>query len=409
MRRTLWLILLFSPVGAGWLGAEELVTEEVFLAAVDGAHPASMALAGDLGAAEAGRLRAALLSEPHLEVAREEPNGVARETIWGVAWTPPIDGRRGRAVDVAEAEVEVERHGLESRLALQRFEVRAGYATWAAGHARVSLTAEHSGRLDRLARWMRNRAEAGEESTLAARRLELAFESSKIALSRARAAAAGSRARAAAWLVDTGRDISAGRPELPELPRASEHVDPDLDWAVRPDLLAARSRVEQAESLGRLSRRVATAPELLLGWKSIEDQGREFDGPVLALAWKIPVFDRNRADKMAAESAVAAAVAGEEWARLRAGRELAAALAVYEELRGSALAADGGLEGLGEVAQAATAAFEQGESTVTDLLATLQAILEARLASLDLYAAALEAHRQLEVAAGRPLTSGDRS
>jgi outer membrane protein TolC len=61
------------------------------------------------------------------------------------------------------------------------------------------------------------------------------------------------------------------------------------------------------------------------------------------------------------------------------------------------------------VARAAEASFEAGESTVTDLLDTLSALLDARLAALDLYSSALEAHRQLEVAAGRSLTSGDAS
>lgn len=406
MRRTSFLILLFLPFGAGWLGAEVQVTEAIFLAAVDDVHPASRALAGDLGAAEAERLRAALLSDPRLDVLREAPEGVARETILGIAWRPPIDGRRRRAVDAAEAGVEAERHGLESRLSRQRIEVRAAYAAWAAGDARVAVRAENSGRLEALATRMRNRAEAGEESTLAARRLEVAFQSSKIGLSQAKAAAAGSRARAAAWLGDADWDPSTTRPEMPELPKVPEDLDPDLGWALRPDLSAAHSRVEQAESLDRLSRRVLAAPELLLGWKSIEDQGRDFDGPVFALAWEIPVFDRRRADKAAAESAIAAAVAGEEWATRRARSELTAALAAYEELRASALSAKDDLGGLAEVAVAATAAFEQGEGTVTDLLGALQAVLGAHLATLDLYFAALEAHRQLEFAAGRSLTSG---
>ena len=102
-------------------------------------------------------------------------------------------------------------------------------------------------------------------------------------------------------------------------------------------------------------------------------------------------------------------MASEEWATRRARSELAATLAAYDELRGSAHAAWTELESLDGVGRAAEAGFEAGESTVTDLLDALRALLEARLSALDLYAATLEAHRRLEVATGRPLTPGDFS
>ncbi len=414
MRRTSLLILLFLTIGAGGLGAQEPasrplirepVTEITFLAAVDEAHPASRALAGDVGAAEAERLRASVLSDPRLEVTREAPEGVARETTWGLAWTPPIDGRRQKAIDAAEAGVEAESHRFQGRLLELRLGVREAYAAWAIAEARASLLAEHSGRLEALARRMRNRAAAGEESLLAAQRMEIAFESSRIALSEARAARARWQQRAAAWLLDSGGNLAMTRPALPDLQAASA----DLDAESRPDVRAARSRAQEADALERLSRRVLEAPELLLGWKSIEGAGTDFEGPVFAIGWRVPVFDRRRADRLAAESAVAAALAGEDWTARQARSELAAALAAYRELRQSALGARGDLADHDGVARAATASFEAGESTVTDLLDTLRALLDARLAALDLYAAALEAHRQLEVAAGRSLTSGDPS
>ena len=58
--------------------------------------------------------------------------------------------------------------------------------------------------------------------------------------------------------------------------------------------------------------------------------------------------------------------------------------------------------------ESATATFRLGESRLTDLLETLRSVLSARLAALDLYAAALEAHRTLELAAGRPLSTEER-
>lgn len=430
MRRTSLLILLLLAVAPGKAlgraGAVRLDTEEpasgsvtpetvgedLFLAAVDAAHPAARALAGDVGAAGARRLQASLLEDPRLELTREAPEGVARETTWGLAWTPPIDGRRSKAVRAAEAGVEVETHRLAARLLVLRSDVREAYAAWATDEARSALLAEHSGRLENLARRMRNRAEAGEDSLLAAQRLEIASRSSGISLSEARAAGARSREMAAAWLLGDGPKLDSMKPELPALPQTPGELDGRAAEA-RPDVLATRSEVERAESRGELSRRVLEAPELLLGWKSIENDipggGGGFEGPVFALGWKVPVFDRRQADRLEAESALAAAAAGSEWTVRRARSELAAALAAYRELRQSALAAQAELGGLDGVARAAEASFEAGESTVTDLLDTLRDLLEARLAALDLYSSALEAHRQLEGAAGRSLTSGDAS
>ena len=408
MRLTSFLIVLILPVGVGGLAAEEALTEEAFLAAVDEAHPASRALTGDLGVAEAERLQAWLFEEPRLEVTREEPDEVARETTWGVAWTPPIDGRRRWAVRAAEAGVETERHVLEWRLSRQRLEVRTAYAAWVGSQARAALMAGHGRRLEVLAERMRNRAEAGEVSNLEARRLELAFQASEAGLARARAAEGSSRARAAAW-VGGAWDLSAMRPVLPELPDVPEGLDSGVGWAQRPDLRAARSRVVQAESLERLSKRVAEAPELLLGWRQIEIPGSDLEGPVFAIGWTVPVFDRRRGDRMGAESSLATALAREEWTKQQARSELIAVLAAYDEFREAALAAQSDLEDLEGVARAAAAAFEQGETGVTDLLDTLQSILDARLAGLDLYLAALDAHRRLERAAGRALTSGDLS
>jgi outer membrane protein TolC len=409
----LMTLLVSAAATEAEIGTEEQqlspLPEEEFLAAVDPVHPASRALAGDLRAAEAERLQAGLLEEPRIEVERQDPHEEARETTLGVVWRPPIDGRRRWAVRAAEAGVETERHLFDSRLSLQRLELRASYSAWLAEQARVELLADHSERFESLAERVRRRADSGEASDLEARRLEIALGTSKAALSRARAAAAASRARAAAWISGGALDLTGMRPTLPELPEAPPELSSDAGWAERPDLLAASSRVEEAQHRERLSRRVVEAPELLLGWKQIEVAGSDSDGPVFGIDWRIPLFDRRRAERLAAESALAAAMAGEEWTRQRAQGELGASLAAYVELRQAALSAREQFDYMEGVGRAATAAFEQGETGVTDLLGSLQSLLDARLSALDLYLAALEAHRQLEFAAGRPLTPGDRS
>ena len=421
MRRLSLLVLWVVTAGAlvpatekliaaeGSPTAEEVLTEQDFLGSLEEAHPASRALGGDLGVAEAERLQAGLLQDPRLAWEREEPDGEARETTWGVAWSPPLDTRRRWAIRAADSGVETQRYVLDSRLGRQRVEARSVYAEWAGNYVRVSFIAGHASTLETLARRTRNRAEAGEVSNLEARRLEIALDITTITLSKTRAAVAASRERAAAWMLGSGEDLLELRPARPALPEVPGELNEEVAWEARPDVRAARARVEQSESLEQLSRRSLEAPEFLLGWKRIEEQGSDLEGPVFAIGWKVPILDRRRADRLEAEATLAAAVAGEEWMQLQARRELAAAFAAYEELRGTALAIDSGLEGLDDLTRAATAAFEHGETNVTDLLDTLQSVLTARLSALDIYLAALDAHRRLEFAAGRGLTSGDRS
>ena len=247
MRPTSLLILF--PIALGLGGApsyadaapsssEDPVTEDIFLAVVDSTHPASRALAGDLGSAEARRLQASLLEEPRFDFVREVLQDLAVEMTWAVAWAPPIDGRRKRSIRVAEAGVDVETHRLEAQLVALRFEVREAYAAWAVGEARASLLAKHSARLEALAHRMGNRAEAGEDSVLAARRMEIAFARSNAALSEARADTAGWRERAAGWLGEASLDLSGKKPQVPSLPLASADLDSDLPVSAesRPEL-----------------------------------------------------------------------------------------------------------------------------------------------------------------------------
>ena len=405
MRRLFFVSLLLPLAVVGGLGAETSVTEERFLDAIPDSHPAARARAGDLGAAEAENRRARLLSDPQLEIGREELETVERETTWSVAWAPPIDGRRRWSIRATEAAVEAEESLLAARLLDLRREGREAYADWALGEARVELLNEHTSRVEALAERMQRRAEAGEESRLDAGRLAIAHQVAVGALSQARAAAARSRSLAAVWPIDESLDFSSARAELPGLPEVQTGLGP----ALLPDLRAARSRVDQAAAIERHSRRVISAPEISLGWKRVEATDTELDGPVVAVSWTLPVLDRRRADRMAAQSAVAAAQAHQDWVTRRAATDLAAAVAGYAGLREAAFSARSSRANLDAVALAATAAFERGESTVTDLLDSLRAVVEARLQALDLYFTALEAHRQLEVAAGLPLTSGDLS
>ena len=374
------------------------VTEAEFLAVLNEEHPAWVALTDRLGAARAERKEAGLLANPDFGVEYEAPEGTTHQTTWTVAWAPPLDGRRGPRVDAAEAAESAARMELESERVDLRLALRAVYARWALAHEQRQVLAAHLAQVQRIATQMRARARAGEESGLTARRFELASLTVASQLARAEAEELESRGQALSWRPGLLPDSSPALPPLPELAQ-------EIDLMGRPDLEAKKHELDAAEAQARLARRFLTFPELGIGWQHQDDQGQDFDGPTYAISWDVPLFNRQQADKLAADSRVAAAQARLDHATIRAQSELSAAKASYARLRLSALEIASAVQDTDTVIESAASSYRLGEASVTDLLETLASVVETRVAALDLYASTLTAHRNLEAAAGRPLTA----
>ena len=382
MRRAMVLFFFLGPEATA-------LTEEEFLAAVTGEHPAAVALAGERELAAAEAVRASLLPNPAIEAAVEElPD--ARETTAGVTWTPPL----GRALrreaaqrGLAAAQSRVEAAGLRLRL-----DLREAYADWAFAWERRELLAGHLARVGELAEKARARARAGEIPGLAARRFTLEEAQARAGLGLAEARLAAARAALAAWHSEIAQDA---RPAALPVPPAAGAV-PDL--ARRADLVAREREVERAEALRRLSARIFEAPALGLGWKRIEDRSTEVSGPVVSAGWTLPLFDRRQADRQEAEARLSTARAELELARARSQAERAGALAAFDRLRTEAAEADRAAAETVDLLAGASASYQLGESGLTDLLDTLRAALAARITALEIREAALAAQRNLEAA-----------
>lgn len=398
----IFIVAICLVVFAPFAHAQERITEQEFLSQLRGGHPALRALLDRTGAARADRVRAGLFSNPVASLQHEGPRNVAEQTTWLIAWTPPLDGRRGPAIKAADAGVRAAIHELDaSRLDL-RVQMRAVFAGWAMATGRQAILDEHLGLLERLTAQMQARASTGEESGLASRRVMLAALEVQAEAAKSEASAVRATATATVW----NREIAPNaQPERPPLPAVSD----TLITPLRADLVALRAKVEQADWQRRLAGRFFQFPELAFGWQKIRDDVADFEGPVLQISWPLPLFDRQQPERVAAAARLDAARARLEFAETRAHADLTAAHAAYTRLREEALS---GLETAGEgrlVVESATATFRLGESRLTDLLETLRSVLSARLAALDLYVAALQAHRDLEIAAGRPLGSNGGS
>lgn len=377
--------------------AQVWVNEEDFLAVLNDDHPARMALSERVGIARAERVRAGLLPNPTATFEREAPGNGAEQIIWQLAWTPPLDGRRGPAVRAGAAGLAAATHQLEAERLELRSRLREAFADWAFSTERKATIEAHGVLIRRLAGQMRARATSGEESGLSASRLELAAV--EVAAEAARTFADEVRAGAAALAWHRGLAAEAV-PQRPPLPVLSDTVRTPL----RADLLARRFEVEQAQWQLRAGGRFLKFPELAFGWQQIREENATLEGPRVGVSWPVPLFDRRQPERIEASARLAAARGRLEFAGARAAGELTASRAAYLRLREAALEAMKTTDRSERVVESATTTFRLGESRLTDLLETLRSVLAARLAALDLYAAALEAHRSLELAAGRSLT-----
>ncbi len=350
-----------SCVSVAWLLAAactpshaQQLTEERFLEDALAGHPGVAAAEATAAAATGRRRQAGTLDNPELAWEREDPAHAARQDTWRLSWRLPLDGRAHRvaAADAAAAAAEaaVAATSMEVRL-----ELRELFATWFVAGERARIVEHHLDTTRRLAGWLRARADAGEAAGVEAHRLELELEVLSRRLAEAEAEAGARRAEAATWSDLVATSAGPARPRLVPPPDAA-------DPSRRPELAALAHRLAEAEARRRLAGRVIAPPEVSVGWLELRDVGRTFDGPVLGVAWPVPLLDRNQGDREASSAEADRARAGLVAARRRAAARAEAALASYRELY-RAVVPDAPRAPGDDVVDAVLAAFEAGEAS----------------------------------------------
>jgi outer membrane protein, heavy metal efflux system len=373
----------------------QVVSEHDFLTGIHERHPAFAATEEPLAAARAALERARMLANPTVEAVREDPQEIARQTTVTLSWVPPVDGRRGLSIRAAEAGVAAaEKQAAAVRLQLQ-LEARAAYAEWAAASDLALILGEQAQRAGELARRVRARAEAGEESALAAARLDLAAAEVQAEQRTAAAAAAVGEAGARAW--------------RPDLPAHATPVLPELRPPTTEDMpLMAIEALEQEAERARLQERLAgrfwTAPALQAGWQKQHHDAAS--GPVFGLAWTVPLFDRNQASRREAQRNREIAEARLTWVAARVSAAIDGRRRSLEVERIAAEEADRAAALAEPVVRGATARFEAGEATVTELVEALGAARAAQRRAVEARIRALAGERAL-LAASAGLTQGE--
>ena len=393
----LGVLLLLATLAAAPPHPAPRVSEQSFLdeAMADGRVRA--VLDEPLAVARATRARAGVFANPEASFDREALNDQPRQDIWGLSWTPPLDGRPWALDRAARAGLgAAESRHEQSRIAL-RAEMRQAFAGWVLARDGAALGQRLAELVDGLARRAEAQASRGETSALTARRLLLARIEIRAEAVRLGADLAHAQGRVRSWAPGLSPGAVPTRPTLPPTPS-----DTSL-WSRSPRLVALGHETRQAEALVGLASRFWSLPEFNVGRQSVRGNLVDLEGTVFGVRWGLPLFDRQRGDRIEAQGRLAAARGRAELERARVREEFAASLAAYVALREVASLTAEAETAAERVLSSASAMFQAGESDVTDLLETLRGVLGGQRAALDAFGAALRAHRELEIAAGRPL------
>lgn len=390
-------LLVVWLVGFGAWGAEawgqRQITEEEFLGRLTPEHAAVAQARADIGNAGAERLRVAVVEDPQFGFVREDLGDAGTESVLSLAWTAPLDGRRGLGIEAAEAGIAAAEANQRAALFETRASMRQAYASWLVSSDRATLLKANLGRLEEVVRSISARAGKGEESALAASRIQLSAIEVRNLLGVVEAERVRAVAAVRVWDPTIG---DADRPVAPVLSELS--VEPTTD--AREDLRALSLELEQAVLEERRSHRFVRFPQLLAGWKELETPDESFDGLVVGLTWDIPIADRGRSDRRRSEAQRLAAEGALDFASARARAEVEGAKRAYAELLRAWRTSHAVVSDSAWMADAAVARYRSGEDTLTDLLDTLRSVLLAQLADTAMYSRALEAHRLLELTIG---------
>jgi cobalt-zinc-cadmium efflux system outer membrane protein len=175
-------------------------------------------------------------------------------------------------------------------------------------------------------------------------------------------------------------------PELPE-------VSPPRDQAAPLVLEALERETERARLQERLAGRFWTFPALQAGWQ--RQHHDEASGPVFGLSWTIPLFDRNQGGRQEAQRRRELAEARMAWATARVAAAVEGRRRALDVQREAMQEAERAATLAPPVVRAATARFEAGEATVTELVEAIAAARSAQRRAVEARARALAAERAL--------------
>ena len=378
------------------------LTEAEALARLSADNPVVQAARSGIAIARADVDAARRWPNPRVTWNREAVAGVS-EHIFTVSQPLPINGRRGFEVSAANSRVDAMASRAEERVRRLRADARAAFAQVWSVQARDRELRSHLEQLRGLADALARREAAGDAAgfdRLRAEREVLEVETTIAAL-------ASERGRATATLrYLLGGFADAGDVELARA-TSSPAVVPDENQLMalaeqsRGDLLAWQREREAAAFSERAADRVwVPEPELVAGTKSSDAGGGDVGG-VLSVHLSVPLFDRGRPERAAAQARASQATAEAESLRRSIRADIAAWRAAVIERRALAERYRSAVSSAAsQIERIARVSYEAGERGILELLDAYRTGASARLRQIELDATVREAEIELEFVSG---------
>lgn len=400
MKRGVLLLVLLGPHTVAAEGSRVITMEEALRRAEEMA-PASRAIGLQVERARAQARATGLWADPEVMLSREESAGTVERfsnlslaiPLWGRLGRERAAGRSGLAAAVASADQE--------RVAL-RAAVREAFIDLLRAQEQARGLESGRTRLADLVEVLRKREREGESSGFDRMRAERALAEVEADRLEVRGSVLGARAALGALValpreeLEASGSLAAFSALLP--------VEEARSLALsRGDLRALDAEAEQADHIARAERRrLVPEPTLTAGTKSTEGGGAGESGPILALAFSLPLFDRGQSARVSRSEADLLRARREALA-LEVDAEVSAAHAAAAARR-EAEAAYLGAADAEELVRIARAAYEAGELRIFELLDACRTALEVRLRGISLQAEARRAEVALARAIGQEVT-----
>ena len=379
-----------------------VLTESQVVGQLGADSPRVQAARAAVDMARADILAAARWPNPRVTFNREAVAGIAEDMLM-VSQLLPVSGRRRLDMSAATAHVEASSSRAEDQIRRVRTSVRLAFTDlWAAQERERELVRSRD-RLNELAGVLARREAAGDAAGFD----RLRAEREVLDVDATRAMAATERAQAQA--------ILASFLAAPPPPAAIEAVQPAASNMTLPtvDELMTRAETVRGElvALARdadaarfaeeaAARRAIPEPEVVAGTKTSNAAGGDV-GSILSVHVSLPLFDRARPERAAAQARGRQVRAEAEVLRQTIRGQIAAWRAAVIERRAIADRHRAALgAGTGEIERIAQVSYEAGERGILELLDAHRTAAAARVRQVELDMAVREAEIELEFVSG---------
>jgi cobalt-zinc-cadmium efflux system outer membrane protein len=374
-----------------------------------GDSPRTAAVRSRVGEARADLVAAKVLPNPALDYAgtrlRSGTNtGAAVVDQVGAEWPILVFGQRKARSGAATSGIAAMEAHVAADLAERARDVRSAFGDLLAQQERTCILEEARADLERVAKIVAGRENAGEASDYESLRVQTEFRAMDALLGDARGDLADARGRLAVLLGRPGTTPRAvGELQLD----TATPLDLEALWAIAlqrlPALSAAQKDEEAASAAVHAARRDALPVPVLSGGVELT-QDAQSRSATFGISIPLPILDRNQGAIARAQVREDEAVLERKAIVAETRADLERAVEVAAERRAALAEIDASVSTrLPEMRSMAEAAYREGRGDILELLDAFRSLTATRLARVDAFAGAAHADADLLFLTGRAM------